>query len=75
METVLADLQAWYAAQCDGDWEHSYGVKIGTMDNPGWSLKVDLTDTLLEDKEFAPVKTEEVAGLWLDCQVQDKKFR
>ena len=35
-------LQEWYVAQCDGDWEHSYGVKIDTLDNPGWSLKVDL---------------------------------
>ncbi|WP_327048834.1 immunity 53 family protein [Microbispora sp. NBC_01189] len=21
-------LQRWYAAQCDGEWEHAYGVKI-----------------------------------------------
>lgn len=74
METVLADLQAWYVAQCDGEWEHCYGMTIGTMDNPGWSVTIELTETLLEGKEFAPVKTEEVEGRWADCRVKDKKF-
>jgi Immunity protein 53 len=34
-------LQVWYLAQCDGDWEHRHGVTIGTLDNPGWSLRID----------------------------------
>jgi hypothetical protein len=34
-------LTQWYLAQCNEDWEHSYGVAIGTLDNPGWSLEVD----------------------------------
>jgi hypothetical protein len=38
-------LQRWYVAQCNGEWEHSYGIEIGTLDNPGWSLRVDLKDT------------------------------
>jgi hypothetical protein len=28
----------WYTKQCNGDWEHSYGIRIDTIDNPGWSL-------------------------------------
>lgn len=32
---VLERLERWYAAQCNGDWEHTYGVKIGYLDNPG----------------------------------------
>jgi Immunity protein 53 len=32
---------------CDGDWEHSSGVSIGTIDNPGWSLDVELAETNL----------------------------
>ena len=33
-------LLSWYHSQCDGDWEHGNGVKIGTIDNPGWFFKV-----------------------------------
>ena len=37
---ALQALQQWYLAQCDGDWEHGYGVSITTLDNPGWSLDI-----------------------------------
>src|SRR5258708_35827752 len=49
---ALTRLQQWYRSQCDGDWEHSSGVTIGTLDNPGWSVDVDLRDTPLEGKPF-----------------------
>ena len=49
---VLERLQDWYLAQCDEDWEHSYGVKIDTLDNPGWLIDVDLKDTSLEFRPF-----------------------
>ncbi|MES2988972.1 MAG: immunity 53 family protein [Pseudomonadota bacterium] len=42
---ALQWLMDWYEGQCDGDWEHSYGVRIDTIDNPGWSLKIELTGT------------------------------
>nr|TKK07812.1 hypothetical protein SrhCFBP13529_11555 [Stenotrophomonas rhizophila] len=44
---ALDRLQKWYADQCDGDWEHSFGIRIDTLDNPGWTVSVDLTDTAL----------------------------
>jgi hypothetical protein len=25
---LLGELQAWYLAHCDGDWEHSNGISI-----------------------------------------------
>ena len=46
--TNLDWLQNWYKSQCDGDWEHGYGIKIETLDNPGWSLTIDTTNTLTE---------------------------
>jgi hypothetical protein len=38
-------LEDWYTAQCDGDWEHGYGVHVGTLDNPGWRVEIDLVGT------------------------------
>jgi hypothetical protein len=46
-------LQAWYVAQCNDDWEHGYGINITTLDNPGWSIKIDLTDTGLDTEAYA----------------------
>jgi hypothetical protein len=42
-------LQGWYAAHCNGDWEHQNGIEIGTLDNPGGTFQVDLQDTDLRN--------------------------
>jgi hypothetical protein len=42
---TLSWLQAWYAMQCDGDWEHGYGISITTLDNPGWHVSIELAGT------------------------------
>jgi len=76
----LARLQDWYIQQCDGDWEHSYGVRIETLDNPGWNLEIDLVDTQLEGKPFEPVnygmfdEVETSGNEWIFCKVEDNKF-
>ena len=40
-DAALDWLMNWYSAQCDEDWEHQYGVKLETLDNPGWSLIIE----------------------------------
>jgi len=50
--TLLTRLQNWYLTNCNGDWEHSYGISIGTLANPGWTVKVDLTDTCLQNLSY-----------------------
>lgn len=74
---LLRRLQEWYKMHCDGDWEHSYGVKIDTLDNPGWKLKVDLTGTLLENVDFLSIKAgdpENKTEFWLECAKKKGKF-
>ena len=38
-------LEQWYLRQCDGEWEHGFGVEISTIDKPGWSANIDLHNT------------------------------
>ena len=74
--TSIDRLTAWYRSQCDGDWEHSYGVNIGTLDNPGWLVKIDLVGTKLEGRSFSR-KTHgdsERGESWIDCKVEGKQF-
>jgi hypothetical protein len=72
----LARIQRWYADQCDGDWEHTYGIKLDTLDNPGWLLYIDLSDTELAEKPFEPIlrgDSEDDLN-WLHCKVAHGKF-
>ncbi|MCB5951010.1 immunity 53 family protein [Enterococcus sp. BWT-B8] len=70
---MLLWLQNWYKEQCDGDWEHLFGIKIDTLDNPGWSVDIDLTDTNLVDASF---ETLDLTGEtnWIYCTIRNSKF-
>jgi hypothetical protein len=52
MKETIDRIQDWYKINCNGDWEHSYGYKIETLDNPGWAIKIDLSETSLDKLEF-----------------------
>jgi hypothetical protein len=58
MRDDLLWIENWYQAQCDGDWEHEFGITIETVDNPGWYLTINLTNTNLENVEFEFMKEE-----------------
>lgn len=79
VNNLLPRLQRWYLSQCDGEWEHGFGVKIGTLDNPGWSFEVDLESTNLAGRVFTPIKRGldvlESDDNWFTCHVEDEKFR
>ena len=68
-------LQRWYLSQCNQDWEHQYGVQIGTIDNPGWTLSIDLQGTELETPPFTAQKIERTEEDWVHCWVADGKFQ
>jgi hypothetical protein len=72
---ILNWIQNWYKNQCDGDWEHASGVKIDTIDNPGWSVEIDLIDTELENKTFNKIRYDYDDDDWLLCFVENGKFQ
>jgi hypothetical protein len=75
MANELDRLQKWYSSQCNGDWEHTYGVTIENIDNPGWMLKVQLADTTLQDLPFQTLAVERSEADWIHCAVTDMQFR
>lgn len=58
----------------DGNWEHSKGIRISTLDNPGWSLTVDIADLELSDRAFDAVKVERSEHDWVHARVRAGKF-
>ena len=70
----MALLQQWYAGQCDGDWEHTYGIKIDTIDNPGWILTIDLAETPLSGQTVQRQLVTRNELDWVQYEVADDKF-
>ena len=68
-------LQAWYVAQCDDEWEHAYGIKVGTLDNPGWSVEIDLKDTALQAASYVKREVHRSEDDWCVTWIEETKFR
>jgi len=73
--TSIPRLQEWYRSRCNGVWEHSYGVKVETLDNPGWKLVIDVVGTPLETATFESVRREAGEHDWIVCRVEEGQFR
>lgn len=71
---LLLWLQKWYSENCDGGWEHFFGVKIDTLDNPGWRVEIDITDTPLEEKVFPEISYYNSDEDWLHCRISEGLF-
>lgn len=71
---ILKWLENWYSSNCDGDWEHSFGIQISTIDNPGWYIKINLIETSLEDVPFSSMQIDRNANDWIRCKVENNVF-
>ncbi len=74
MESSLSLLEKWYRQQCNGDWEHQWGIKIDTLDNPGWTIAISLNETRAEGRTLERVRIERTEDDWIDYWVEKKAF-
>lgn len=72
--SLLEQLQAWYMGECNDDWEHSFGIKIETLDNPGWLVTIDLSETNWADLKVERTINERTETNWLQFEVLEQKF-
>lgn len=72
---ILKCLETWFAQQCNGDWEHGYGIQINTLDNPGWSIEINLVDTELACREFSLLKIDRSENDWIHCSTEGGFFK
>ncbi len=70
----LKELERWYLSNCDGDWEHSFGIKIETIDNPGWRIDISLQGTPWEGIRFDRVVIERDENDWIHCKIENEVF-
>ena len=67
-------IEKWYNSMCNGEWEEYYGIKISTIDNPGWLVEIDILETSHEDRLFTTIDIDNGDNDWVICKVSDGKF-
>lgn len=70
MKNLIDQLQHWYASQCDDVWEHSFGVEIANIDNPGWKVKI----TGASAKKPLVIKSERTDDDWVRVTATEAQF-
>jgi len=74
---AIQKIQDWFISQCDGKWEHQKGISIESCDNPGWSVKIDIRDTQLQDRVFIVISRNiasdghPVGPDWIHCHIEN----
>lgn len=67
----MQQLMKWYESQCDGEWEHEFGIVIETLDNPGWIVKIDTTYTELDAIAFERIEIQHSDSSWIQIGMAD----
>ena len=72
--SALARLENWYASHCNGDWEHQWGIRISTLDNPGWRVVINVIGTKAEGAPLDRTRQERAQDDWVEYWVENGKF-
>ncbi len=72
--SILREFQEWYQSHCDGEWEHQHGITISTIDNPGWTVEINLMGTKNENVDFKRIEIERNDNDWIHAWVENKVF-
>ncbi|MDA6070183.1 immunity 53 family protein [Flavobacterium sp. AC] len=67
-------IQNWYTENCDGEWEHHQGIKIETLDNPGWNVEINFnfTNTEVNNENWKVYEFSE--NDWIGYSIIDNIF-
>ena len=71
---LLEFIENWFSSKCNGDWEHSDGIKIETIDNPGWRIKIDLNNSDLKTIKYSSGLIESNENNWYSIKIEDGIF-
>jgi len=74
MKDDFSWLQQWYQAYCNENLEYDDRIRLKTIDNPGWRLKVNLEHIELENKNNQRIDIYRSEEDWIMCSVRDTKF-
>jgi len=67
-------IQHWFKNNCDGDWERGDGIQITTLDNPGWELEIDISNTSIANIYIEWILNEKSAQDWYGVKIENQRF-
>ena len=75
MLSILKWLEMWNRSnRSNSSWDNIYGITICTLDNPGWLVKIELSETPLAGKDYENFSIDNGDNDWIVCRVTNGVF-
>ncbi|MEH6763956.1 MAG: immunity 53 family protein [Aequorivita antarctica] len=71
---IIDWIQHWFKDNCDGDWEQGEGIQITTLENPGWEVEIDISNTSIANINIEWILNENSAQDWYGVKIENQKF-
>ncbi|WP_405400891.1 immunity 53 family protein [Maribacter sp. Asnod2-G09] len=71
---ILDWIQDWFKDNCDGDWEHGEVIQITNIDNPGWEVEIDISNTSIASMNLDWILNETSKQDWYGVKIANQKF-
>jgi len=71
---ILDWIQNWFKDNCDGNWEKDQVIQITTLDNPGWEVEIDISNTSIADIKINRILNESSPQDWYGVKIENQKF-
>ena len=71
---ILEWIQNWFKDNCDGVWENREVIQITTLDNPGWEIEIDISNTSLANTTINWILNENGKQDWYGVKIENQKF-
>jgi len=65
----------WFDSECDESWERLFGIKIQTIDNPGWAITICINETELKNNSLENVYVERSENDWYSIKIEKLFFK
>jgi hypothetical protein len=67
-------IQNWFKENCDGEWEKNEVIQITTIDNPGWEVEIDISNTSIANTTINWILNENGKQDWYGVKIENQKF-
>lgn len=71
---ILDWIQNWFKDNCNGEWEKGEAIQITTLDNPGWEVEIDISNTSIANINIKWILNESGPQDWYGVKIENKKF-
>lgn len=71
---IIDWIQNWFKETCNGDWEQGEVIQITNLDNPGWEVEIDVSNTSLAAITIPWILNENHKHDWYGVKIENQKF-